>query len=934
MSLFSLIKSWLRASISRSRLEREMDEELGFHLESYAQELARRGMTPEEAARRARIELGSTVVQKEKMRTSLGLHLWDDLRADLRYAVRMLAKSPGFTVVAVGSLALGIGANTAIFILASQVLFDRLAVPHSEQLTLFRWVAPLHNNIVHRVSGEWDVTSGGLRTSTAFPYPFYEQLRRESRTSDDLFAFRNEDRMSATIGNQAVAVQAQMVSGNYYQALGVQPALGRAILPPDDGAPGSGAVAVISDGFWTRYFGRSPSVIGRTIHLNGKPMTIIGINPPGFTGAADAHLSPDVFFPFSMQPVLLPQREGSELDDSAYWWIEIMGRIPSHASQATAQAELETLFQSWLHANAGQENRTPGANADDDHAHSRTGPKNEAFPHLVLADGSHGLNTSASALTKPTYVLLALMGLVLLLACANIANLLLARSEARQHEMGVRLALGAGRARIFRQLLTESLLLSLLGGIAGLVLGYLGRNVLPGLVSSPWEPAVFHGRFDGRVFAFTAAISVLTGLLFGIAPAWRATQRETGAELKDHAQTVTHRRKGFAGKTIVAFQVALSTLLVVGAALFGRTLLNLDSVDPGFRTDHLVLFRIQLPRSEYPPPADVELFRNVEEKLNAVPGVESATLSNNALLADNTSIDDFIREDLPPDNKPHSAWDTSVGQSFFQTMGIPILAGRGFDGSDTPTSVKVAVINQALAREYFPDSNPIGKSFHGYYFVDQVPFRIVGICHNTRFHNLRQQPPPTYYVLYSQLPRSDGEMTYEVRTRIQPAALVPGLQQAVRSIDKNLPLIDVRTQAEQIDDTIQQEKLLSWLTAAFGMLALVLACIGIYGLMAYTVAQRTSEIGIRLALGAQAGQVMRMILSETLLLTAAGILAGTAVMLLLTRSLQSMLYGLSPDDPLTYVLSGLTLVVVALLAGFVPARAAARVNPIQALRHE
>lgn len=914
MSLVARIRSWFRAAGHRSRLEREMDEELAFHVDRHAQELIRSGVGPDEAARRARIELGNTAVQKERMRASLGLRLWDDLRADLRYAGRMLAKSPGFTALAIGSLALGIGANTAIFSLARQVLFDRLAVPHPEQLVLFRWVAP-HNKIVHDLWGVEDTLPGGLQTSTSFPYPVYEQLRRENRTLGDLFAFKDLSQISATVGGQTVAVRAQMVSGNYYRALGVEPALGRAIQPSDDAVPGSGAVAVISNGFWTRYFGRSSSVIGRTIDLNGKPVTIIGVNPPDFTGASDPHLSPDVFFPFSMQPVLRPRREGSELDDPNYWWMQIMARRKPGTPAQSAQSAFNVLFHAMMKTTAYAE-------------------KGEAIPRIVLADGSRGLNTSAGGLARPMFVLLALAGLVLLLACANIANLLLARSEARQHEMGMRLALGAGRGRILRQVLTESLLLSLLGGAAGLALGYVGRNVLPGLISPPWEPAVFNGRFDWGVFAFTAGIAILTGLLFGIAPAWRAMQAETGTDLKNRAQTVTHRRKGFAGKAIVAFQVALSMLLVVGAALFMRTLANLDSVDPGFRTDHLVLFSIHLPRTQYPPPTDVALFRSIEEKLNTLPGVESATLSNVPLVAGNTSIDGFNLQDAPPDHRSHDAWDNSVGQTFFETMGIPILAGRGFDSSDTPTSTKVAVINQALAHEYFPHSDPIGRSFHGYYFVSKMPFRIVGVCGNTRYNNLRQQPPPTYYVLYSQLPRSDGEMTYEVRTRIQPAALVPELRKAVQSVDRNVPLIGIRTQAEQIDETIRQERLLSGLTAAFALLALVLACIGIYGLMAYAVAQRTNEIGIRLALGAQAGQIMRMVLSEASRLAAIGVGAGLAAALLLTQYLRSMLYGLKPDDPLTLAMAALLLLAIALLAGFIPARAAASVDPMRALRHE
>jgi predicted permease len=936
MSFVARLKSWLRAATSRSRLENEMDEELAFHLENYARELVRRGVPPQEAARRARIELGGVTVQKEQMRASLGLRLWDDLRADLRFATRMLAKSPGFALVAVGSLALGIGANTAIFTLAKQVLLDRLAVPHPEQLLLFHWTAP-RGNVVHQTWGDWDETPGGMLTSTSFPYPAYEALRRENQklnngSLEDIFGFKDAGRTTLTVDGAASVVQAEMVSGNYYDALGVRPALGRAILSSDDGAPGSGAVVVISDALWTRAFGRSPDVIGRTIHLNLKPVTIVGVNAPEFTGAKSTHVSPDVFLPFSMQPVIVPKAGGSLLGDADFWWMQMMARVKPGVPAATAQAALDTGFQAWMHANLGGSDQHAGV-ADATHATGGSG-KNEAYPHLTLADGSRGLNESARTLKQPVFVLMGLAGLTLLLACANIANLLLARAAARQREMGVRMALGAGRARILRQVMTESLLLSGLGGVAGLALGYAARNVVPALLAPPWETMVFRDQFDWRVFAFTAAVTAGTGLLFGMAPALKATRTRAGASLKDSTQTVTQGRRGFAGKAIVAFQVALSTLLVVGAVLFVRTLVKLDSVNPGFRTDHLVLFSIQLPKAEYPPPTDVARLRSLEEALRWVPGVASVTLADQALISGSVSTDDFIRMDKPRGKKRTGAWDLNVGQSFFETMGIPIVAGRAFLPTDTPGAPKVAVINEALAREFFPNENPIGKMFRGYYFMDKTPFEIVGVSADTRYNSLRQQPPATYYVLYSQLPQTDGQMTFEVRTRMEPTAIVPSLRKTVAAVDRNLPLMDVRTQAEQIDESIGQERLMAALTMSFGVLALVLACIGIYGLMAYTVARRTNEIGLRLALGAQRGQVMGMVLREALWLTAGGVIVGGAAALMVTRSLKSMLFGLSPNDPSTLVAATLMLLAAAVLAALLPARAAARVSPMLALRHD
>ena len=912
MTLFSRLKSWLRAITHRTRLEDRMDEELAFHLESRIEDLVRRGLSRQEATRTAKLEFGNTLTQKEEMRASLGLRWWDDLRADLRYAVRMLANAPGFTLIAVGSLALGIGANTAIFTLAKQVLLDRLNVPHPEELLLFHWVSQ-KDPVVHHEWGDWGKTNG-VSYGTSFPYPIYLQLREHNK---DLFAFKNPNRMNATVNGEADAVQGEMVSGNYYQELQVQPVLGRSIAPADDAVPGSGSVAVISDQFWTRRFGRSPSVIGKSILLNAIPFTIIGVNPPHFTGVRGVHQSPDVFFPLSMQPIVSPLRKGSLLDDPTVWWMQMMVRRKAGVPVQTMQAALEIPFQVVVAATNKPES------------------KDEVIPDLSLRDGSRGMNEVARTLTQPVYVLLALTGLVLLLACANIANLLLARSAARQREMSVRMALGAGRMRILRQVLTESLLLSATGGLAGFALGYLGRNAIPKLMSSPWEAVEFHNSFDLRVFAFTAGVSIFTGLLFGLAPAWKAMRTEVNTELKDGAQTVTHRRKGLAGKSIVAFQIALSTLLVVGAALFVRTLANLDSVNPGFRANHVLLFSIHM-SGHHQDYADVLKHRAIEDKLTAVPGVESVALSSTTLIANSRSMDDFVPVGTETTmTRDRARLDNAVSPSFFSTMGIPILAGRGFQESDTATSQKVAVINQALAREVFPNVNPIGKTFHGY-LTDKDIFQIVGICADTHYDSLRNDPPPTYYVDYRQLPDlgAGADMTYEIRTHGSLEALIPSLRRAVQSIDKNLPLIDVRTQQEQIDSTIQQERIFASLTAAFGLLALTLASIGIYGIMAYNVSRRTNEIGIRLALGAQARQILTMVLGETTWLAISGVVVGLGTAWLLTRFLKTMLFGLKPSDPLTMVIAGAMLFAVAVLAGFIPARRASRVEPMQALRHE
>jgi predicted permease len=913
-SLLAQPRSWFRAVLRRNRLEAEMEAELASHLEALTADLIRAGHTPAEAARRARIALGPALVHKEGMRASLGLRWWDELRADLRYGVRILRKSPGFTAIAALSLALAIGANTTIFSVAKSLLYDQLNVPHPEQLRMLRWNGN-GNVVVHGMWGDFDSTPQHGMTSSVFSYPAYLELRAHNHVLQDLFAFK-EDGMNATVRGNAQRVTVAMVSGNFYAGLEVRPQLGRGIQPSDDGAPGTGPVAVISDGMWQREFGRSPSVLGQTITLNQAVMTIVGVNPRGFTGAKNVQQASDVFVPLSMQPLVSPKGEqGSLLGDKELWWVNVMGRsradVPVSQAEAALDVELQAAVRSTMTVNAG-----------------------DTMPRLQLAEGARGLHWADQTFRKPVYVLMALTGFVLLLACANIANLLLARSAARQREMSVRLALGAGRARILRQLLTESLLLAALGGLGGLLLGYLGRNAIPRLLTNAWERNDFSTPFDWDVFAFTAAVTLLTGILFGLAPAWLAARAEVSSSLKESAQTATRRRRGLGGKSIVAFQIALSTLLVVGAGLFLRTLIALNSVDVGFNADSLLLFEINPPGARYPAGKAVHLHAQLEQRLAALPGVDHVAPGSMPYIAHSMSNSDFIPEgESFVESKRRSEDLNVVGNDFFRTLAIPIVAGRAFGPQDTSTSSKVAVINQSLAQSRFPNMNPLGKRFKADRDAKSDWVQIVGICADTRYMDLRDQPPPQFFMPYVQQ-KGVGGMTYQVRTGLSAAALLPSLRQVVQSVDRDLPLIDLRTQREQIDATMQIERTFAALTAGFGVLALALACVGIYGIMAYTVANRRNEIGIRLALGALPGQVRSMILRETFWLTLAGIAAGVAAAVGLTRLVKSMLYGIGPYDPFTLSAGVLVLLAVALAASWIPARRAAGVEPMEALRHE
>ena len=900
-----------------------MEAELACHLDALTADLIRAGHSPQEAARRARILLGAATIHKEGMRASLGLRMWDELGADLRYAARMLRKSPGFTLVAVLSLALAIGANTTIFSVAKQLLYERLGVPNAVNLRLLSWTGTEKHVAVHDIWGDYDPLPGGLRASTAFSYPAYQQLRAQNRVLGDLFAFKARE-MNATIRGEARRVQTEMVSGNYYAELGVRPQLGRPIQPSDDLAPGQSPVAVISDGLWERQFARSPAVLGQIIKVNNAPVTIVGVNPKGFTGAKNVQQSPDVFVPLAMQPLLAPHSEnGSLLTDTRQWWVNVMGRIKPGVGDAEARSVLDGQLSAIVRG-------------------TMTVRPNEDMPRMVLRDGSRGLFEQQAQFAKPMAVLLTMVGFVLLLACVNIANLMLARGSQRQREMSVRLALGAGRLRIMRQMLVESMLLAVLGGAGGLVVGYLCRNTIPKMTENAWERSDFQIHFDWRVFAFTAAVTILTGLLFGMAPALSAARAEVTHGLKETSQTTSRRRKGMGGKALVGFQIALSTLLVIGAGLFLRTLGLLSKVDVGFRTDHLLLVEINPPAKAYPPGKDVLLHQKLEQAFAAVPGVDSAAATWNAYLSDDRDSTGFLPQGVRIDSsKKQTEYFNSVGDRFFETLDIPIIAGRAFGAQDTTASQKVAIINQSLARSHFPGQNPIGKMFstsshdadgHKSTTGDEW-IRIVGVCADTRYANMRDEPPPQFILPFVQQTQIGG-MTYVIRTRMKPEAILPALRSVVQQADPDLPLVNVRTEDQQIEADLQQERIFVTLTSGFGVLALALACVGIYGIMAYSVANRRNEIGIRLALGAQPGQVRAMILRESTWLAVAGIIAGMGAALMLTRLVKSMLYGIQPYDPLTMAGGVAILLAVALAASWIPARRAARVQPMEALRHE
>jgi predicted permease len=910
----------IRNLVSHQSGDQRFLEEMEEHLSRQTEENLRSGMTPAEARRQAVLKFGAVEAIREQYHAEKSLPFIESVVQDVRYSTRILGKSWGFTSVAAISLALAIGANTTIFSVIKRLLLDRLDVPHAEQLRLLHWYGDRHT-VVTNMWGMSDNMPEGIGAAS-FSYPAFEQLRRDNHVLEDLFAFKDVGRMNATIDGNAQILQGELVSGNFFDQLQVQPQLGRPILAGDDriGAP---TVALISAELWQRAFGSSPAVVGRTIKVNLVPVEIVGVAPSEFTGAKSVQSSPDLFLPLSSQPRVEPRgSNGSLLGASCpqMWWLNIMGRTKTGVADITAQAALDASLSAVVRSTLRPD-------------------KNMSIPRLDLLDGSRGLFLSKQVFAKPLEVLMAVVGLVLLLACSNIASLLFARSMARQREVGVRLALGAGRARVLRGVLTESFLLSALGGAFGVALAFAGCRMMPALLANPWERAQFRMPLDWTVLAFTASVTLLSGLLFGIVPAWIATRSDGGACLKPTGPGSTRRRRGLSGKLIVCFQMMLSTLLVAGALLFVGTLFKLAHVGTGFRTDHLVLFAIQQPESRYPAPKDLQLHHQIEERLRALPGVQNVTLSEVAYISDSMENANFLPEgETPNPDKNQSAWNNAVGPGFFQTMSIPILAGRDFNENDTATAPKVGILSESLARKAFPGQNPIGKRFLAHFHPrEDTPgdlIEVVGICGDTRYWSLKQDPVAMFYQPYQQTPNLDFGATYEVRTSLSSASIAPSLRKAVHSIDPDLPLQQIRTQQEQIDASMQQERIVAALTASFGVLALVLASVGVYGVMAYSVAQRTSEIGIRMALGALPRQVITMVLRDATWIALVGITCGIGATVLSTHLVTSLLYGLHPNDPVILAMSAWLLALVGLVASWAPARRAAAVEPMQALRHE
>jgi predicted permease len=846
----------------------------------------------------------------------------------------MFWKNPGFTAIALLTLALGIGANTALFSVVDTVLLKKLPVKDPDRLVLFnsistRQFTPGSHNGTNRTD-----PSTNLTTRSSFPYQTFVRMREQRGACEDVAAF-GAIALNVNADGLVDVANAQAVTGNYYDVMGVPAYRGRMITYSDDNSAAS-PVAVISYRYWQKRFGGSADIIGKQINLNNVAFTVAGVAPPGFEGAMDLGTSMDVAIPMGWETQV--DGEHSEFMGAGDWWLRIMGRLKPGATIEQARASLDLAFQQ--SALEHREARQAQRRARGLQPINQLEPKD--YPHLGAMSGSRGEMNGRQFFNKPLRLLLTVVGLVLLIACANVANLLLVRASARQKEIAVRLAMGASRWRLIRQLLTESVLLATLGGAAGVLIALWLKDSLLSVGEWAGRENSLNPRLDLRVLAFTFGLSLLTGIVFGIVPALRATRVDLTPTLKDTGRGSSATTRSLLSRSLVVAQVSLSLLLLIGAGLLVRTLINLQRVETGFNEQNLLLFYADPSLLGYKDDRLKDLYQRLFTRLEAVPGVRAVTFSRVPLLSRSSSNGTF---DLPnakpgPDGRvPQTAevFFHNVRENFFEAMGIALVMGRTFTAHDDLKAPKVAIVNQTFARKYLTTGNPIGQTF-SMDIARPDPIEIIGVVKDAKYTSQRDEVPATMYRSWLHTPgATGGQMSFEVRTTGDPKAYVGAIRQAVREVEPNLPLSNIKTQIEQADETLSMERLFAKLMSLFGVLAQQLASIGLYGVLAYSVSRRTHEIGIRMALGANRRKMLTMILRQGMTLTLIGVALGLAGAYVLTRyleSLNSMLFGVQPRDPLTFIVTAALLIIVALVACFIPARRATKIDPMVALRYE
>jgi predicted permease len=903
---------WLRIFVSRflgllrkRKLESDLDSELRSHIDTLTEENIRRGMSRAEARYAARREFGGLEQTKESYRDQRGLPFFETLAQDLRYAVRMLVKSPGFTAVTLLTLALGIGANTALFSLVNSVLLGNLPVRNPQELVVVKYT-----------------DSRSQQANEDFSYPMYQAIRDKNTLFANVLTRSGVD-FNASYGEQSERAVGEMVSGNYFETLGVQPFFGRLIGPEDDRTPGAHPVAVLSYGYWQRRFGSDPAIVGKDITLNNNPIRVIGITPPGFYGTELAR-NPDIRVPMMMATVFRPV-PANRMQSARHRWLTVLARRKPEVTVAQAQASLDILYHQVLSAELQELGSTVNAHDKERALASRIQlePGNQGFAHL------------RGEMERPLLLMFSVTGIVLLVACANLANLLLARNAKRKQEISVRLAIGAGRGRLIRQWLTESLLLSVLGGCAGIVVAYWAKTALLGFLPANFS-ANLHAPMDLRVLGFALIASLVTGLLFGLAPAMQLSQTGVSLALRDDSPSMASGERLFSLRSALIFlQVALSLPLLIGAGLFLHSLRNLRGVNTGFVKENVFLATLNPSMNGYPQERIKSLYDDLLARVRTLPGVRAASLTTSSAISGSWDQEGVKVEGYQPGPDENMSPNAAViSPGYFRTMGIPFVEGRDFTEQDSSVRPKVAIINETMAHYFFGSKEPLGKKI-GTNDDPKVPpdMEIIAVVKDAKYVHLSEAPRRHFYVPMAQEPRL-FDMTLQVRTVDDPEKIGDLVRAQVHDLDANLPLYATTTLEIQIDDSLTQERLLTWLSSLFGLLATLLASLGLSGVVAFSVARRTREIGIRMALGAQPGDILRNVVSHMALLVITGMAVGLAAAYGLSRLLGSMLFEVGSADPLAYAGACLLLGVIAALAAYLPAQRATQVDPVVALRYE
>ncbi len=902
MRAVSRLLGGVRALFRRGAADRELDAELRGYLEAAIDEKVRAGLSREDASRAARAEMGSIAAVKDHTRDVGWEAALDSVSRDLRYAARTLRKSPAFSLVAILTLALGIGANSAIFSIVNGVMLRPLPVPRPGELISITTVFPNFNEPV-------------------FSYQAYRRLASDSAAIGGVVAASSVRRDALVLDGLPEPVDCKWVSGNYFSTLEVPPAAGRTVLPSDDRLPVGEPVAVLNHAYWTRRFANDPSVVGRTFRMRGRTFTIVGVAPRGFFGETGGE-APDLWLPMTAQP----NSPAWLWEGHSTTWLGLVVRLRPGVTRAQARTLLETSYD------RVREEVASGTESPE----FRT---SVLASRVAIAEAATGSARLRGELSAPLMVLMGLVGLVLIIACANVANLMLARAETRRRETAVCLAIGAGRMRVVRQALAESLLLATAGGVAGLLLARWASAALAAMASGPLSLSI-DTRPDVRVLAFTLVVSVLTAFLFGLAPALRAGRIDPLPALKSTGGPAQGAGRVRLRRMLVVTQIAVSLVLLVTAGLFARSLIKLQGMDVGFKPESVLLLEVTPPASERPLAVEERraLYRSLLERASAVPGVTAASASVSGLFSRGLWRNVIAVEGFePPPGVTLRSFANAVSPDYFAVMGMRVLRGRPFADTDGASALPVAIVNQTFATQFLAGADPVGRRAGR---CSNIPcsasagsmMEIVGLVEDAKYYTLREEPRPMLFLPLGQYEQNPREL--EVRTAADPAAVAATLHRELSSVDSRLAIVSMRTLREQVDASIVPERLVARMSAVFGLLALALAAVGLYGVVAYVTAQRTGEIGIRMALGAGRSEVRRLVLRDTLTLVLIGVAIGLPAALAAARLLSNQLYEVGPTDPLSIVLALTTLSLTALIAGYFPARRAARVDPLAALRAE